>query len=195
MKLRHAMVIMSIVWRSIFAAESDVDGMAKRVYATDNNTGKIFAIIDKVTAKLNLYDSSGNLMATSSVLVGQTLGDASVPGIGDRRIQDIAEHERTTPAGRFQSQPGMNLSGETVVWIDYEAAVSMHKLRPSKSGDKRPERMASDTPLDNRITYGCVNVPVDFYEKWIQPTLGKEAGIIYILPETQSAMNVFLFLR
>lgn len=195
MKLRHAMVIMSIVWRSIFAAEADVDSMAKRIYATDNNTGKKFAIIDKVTAKLNLYDSSGNLMATSSVLVGQTLGDASVPGIGDRRIQDIAEHERTTPAGRFQSQPGMNLSGETVVWIDYEAAVSMHKLRPSKSGDKRPERMASDTPLDNRITYGCVNVPVDFYEKWIQPTLGKEAGIIYILPETQSAMKVFHFLR
>lgn len=169
--------------------------MAKRAVAAGDNLGKIFAIIDKAAATVSLYDASGHLMAASPALIGQAIGDESVPGIGDRPMQHIAVHERTTPAGRFQSQPGINLSGEAIVWIDYNAAVSMHRLRPSKSRDKRPERMASPTPLDNRITYGCVNVPVEFYEKWVLPTLGRKAGLIYVLPETQSALDLFAFLR
>lgn len=193
--IRHALVGLTIAWCTIFCAQADVGEIAKRAVATGDNSGKIFAVIDKVAATVSLYDPSGNLMAASPVLVGQAIGDASVPGIGDRRIQDIAAHERTTPAGRFESQPGVNLSGETIVWIDYNAAVSMHRLRPSKSGDKRPERMESASPLDNRITYGCVNVPVEFYEKWVLPTLGRTAGLIYVLPETQSAKDLFTFLR
>jgi hypothetical protein len=63
------------------------------------------------------------------VLLGLARGDVSVPGIGERKISDINPHERTTPAGRFISEPGRNLSGEDIVWVDYDAAVSMHRVR------------------------------------------------------------------
>ena len=36
--------------------------------------------------------------------------------------------ERTTPAGRFVAERGQNLRGEDVVWIDYDAAVLMHRV-------------------------------------------------------------------
>ena len=152
-------------------------------------------MIDKSAATVTLYDSAGKLLAAPPVLLGMAKGDASVPGIGQRSMPEIAEHERTTPAGRFDSEPGKNLNGETVVWIDYDAAVSMHRLRPSNPLEKRPERMATATPLDNRITYGCVNVPAEFYDRWVLPSLGKAPGVVYILPEMQPAKKLFAFLR
>ena len=175
-------------------AESHVRFAAKAVAAGDTR-GHSFAVIDKAAATVNVFNSAGKLLAVSPVLLGMARGDTSAPGIGERSIPDIAEHERTTPAGRFMTEPGKNLNGENVVWIDYDAAVSMHRLRPSNPLEKRPERMASATPLDNRITYGCVNVPAEFYDRWILPLLGKSVGVVYVLPETVPAKNFFAFLR
>ena len=175
--------------------QADADHFAARAVAAGDTRGQVFAVIDKTLATVRLYSASGKLLASSPVLLGQAKGDATVPGIGDRPMADIAPHERTTPAGRFASEPGINLSGETVVWIDYDAGVSMHRLRPSNPQDKRPERLATTTALDNRITYGCVNVPAEFFDRWMMPTLAKSAGVVYVLPETQAAKERFAFLR
>lgn len=183
------------MWLNSLPVHADVGAFAARAVAAGDTRGQVFAVIDKAAATVSVYDASGKLMAASPVLLGQAKGDASVPGIGMRPMADIAQHERTTPAGRFKSEPGKNLTGEKVVWIDYEAAVSMHRLRPSNPLEKRPERMATSTLLDNRITYGCVNVPVEFYDRWVLPTLGKKAGVIYVLPETQLATKQFSFLK
>ena len=69
--------------------------------------------------------------------------------------------------------------------------------RALAAGDagKRPERMATVTPLDDRVTYGCVNVPADFYDRWVMPTLGKTLGVISVLPENQPVKEHFSFLQ
>jgi hypothetical protein len=193
--LHHAVTLVVLAGCLHLPAQADSNSFAARAVAAGDTRGQAFAIIDKVSASLHLYNASGKLLATSPVLLGQAKGDASVPGIGERPMADIEPHERTTPAGRFASEPGKNLNGETVVWIDYDAAVSMHRLRPSNPQENRPERMATPTPLDNRITYGCVNVPAEFYDRWVLPTLGKTAGVVYVLPETQAAKDRFAFLR
>lgn len=193
--LHRAMVIATVAWCSALPGHADTHSFAAQAVAAKNNHGQAFAVIDKAAATVSLYDASGKLMAASPVLLGLAKGDTSVPGIGERPIQEIAPHERTTPAGRFISEPGKNLAGETVVWIDYDAAVSMHRLRPSSPQEKRPERMSSATPADNRITFGCVNVPAEFYDRWVLPSLGKSAGVVYVLPETQPAKKLFSFLR
>ncbi len=186
----------SSVMALCFAHSASADNsFAARAVATGNTRGQVFAVIDKAAATVSLYDAAGKFLAASPVLLGQAKGDASVPGIGERAMSQIAPHERTTPAGRFVSEPGKNLNGETVVWIDYDAAVSMHRLRPSNPLEKRPERMATASPQDNRITYGCVNVPAEFYDRWVMPSLGKTAGVVYVLPENQSAKNLFPFLQ
>ncbi|MGB4115286.1 MAG: L,D-transpeptidase [Polaromonas sp.] len=195
MALRRALTFSVIVLCFAHSANADTSNFAARAVATGDTRGQVFAVIDKAAATVSLYDAAGKFLAASPVLLGQAKGDASVPGIGDRAMADIQPHERTTPAGRFASEPGKNLSGETVVWIDYDTAVSMHRLRPSSQQEKRPERMASSTPLDNRITYGCVNVPAEFYDRWVLPTLGQTAGVVYVLPESQPAKKLFPFLR
>lgn len=191
----HALVVVAMAWCFSSSVQADTSAFAARAVAAKDNRGQMFAVVDKTTARVSLYDASGKLMAASPVLLGQAKGDASVPGIGERPMADIAPHERTTPAGRFKSEPGKNLTGESIVWIDYDAAVSMHRLRPSNPLEKRPERMATATPSDNRITYGCVNIPADFYDRWVLPTLGNTTGVVYVLPETKPAKELFSFLR
>ena len=137
-------------------------------------------------ARVEVFDGEGKPMGSSPVLLGLAHGDDSVPGIGERKMADIKPAERTTPAGRFQVEPGRNTQGEDIVWIDYDAAVSMHRVRTANKLDRRLERLASPKVADNRISYGCINVPAPFYDRFIKPTLGTYDGIVYVLPETRS---------
>ena len=134
---------------------------------------------------LHVFDASGALRGSSPVLLGLAVGDESVPGIGERKMSDIRPEERTTPAGRFASEPGRNLQNDDIVWIDYNAAVSLHRVRSNNKADRRLQRLATPTPDDNRISYGCVNVPAAFYDALVKPFLGTAPGVIYVLPETR----------
>lgn len=155
------------------------------VRRTGDNRTLPFAIVDKQTAKIHVHTAEGNEVAVSPVLVGAARGDDSVPGIGERPMNQIQPSERVTPSGRFESEPGINIQGEDIVWIDYDDAVSLHRVRPKVAAERRLERLASQRPQDQRITYGCINVPVDFYEAHIRPSLGQTPGVVYVLPETR----------
>lgn len=166
-------------------AMSDVGQVTDWIRTTGDHQAQAFAIIDKKAAMLHVFDAAGALRGSSPVLLGLAVGDESVPGIGERKMADIRLDERTTPAGRFASEPGRNLQNDDIVWIDYDAAVSMHRVRSSNKADRRLERLATPTPHDNRISYGCVNVPAAFYDALIKPSLGAGPGVIYVLPETR----------
>ena len=155
------------------------------IRVTGDHHGQAFAIIDKKAATLHVFDAAGVLRGSSLVLLGLAVGDDSVPGIGERKMSDIRPEERTTPAGRFVSEPGRNLQGDDIVWIDYNAAVSMHRVRSTNKADRRLQRLASLMPDDHRISYGCVNVPAAFYDALVKPMLGSTPGVIYVLPETR----------
>jgi hypothetical protein len=51
--------------------------------------------------------------------------------------------------------------------------------------------MASDTAADNRISYGCINLPREFYEATIRPVFSSGRGWIYVLPETRPIQSLF----
>ena len=158
----------------------------------NNDGGNVgFIIIDKKFARVYVFDAGGRLRADSAVLLGGARGDDSVAGIGNRPIEQVRPEERTTPAGRFVAEPGRNMLGEDVVWIDYDAAVSMHRVRLTNPAERRLERLATPTADDNRISYGCINVPVTFYETYIRPAAAKRRAIIYVLPEVHSLQQVF----
>lgn len=163
------------------------------VVGSGNQQGMPFALIDKKAARLHLFDASGVLRASSAVLLGLARGDHSVPGIGERKMSDIRPDERTTPAGRFVSEPGRNLQGEDIVWIEYDTAVSLHRVRAHHSAERRLQRLASPTVADNRISYGCVNVPAAFYDRYVAPYWAQQPGVVYVLPETTPAAAFFGF--
>ena len=51
--------------------------------------------------------------------------------------------------------------------------------------------LATPSPADNRISFGCVNLPVHFYEQVLSPAVKKSGAIVYVLPETRSPQEVF----
>jgi hypothetical protein len=72
------------------------------------------------------------------------------------------------------------------VWVDYDAAVSMHRVITSNPKERRLERLRTPTPDDNRISYGCINVWPEFYETYVRPAYVTQRPPIYILPEIES---------
>ncbi|MDO9468821.1 MAG: hypothetical protein Q7J36_16095 [Thiobacillus sp.] len=156
-----------------------------------DNADADFIIVDKRDARVYVFDPDARLRAASPVLLGAAVGDDSVPDIGLRPIEDVLPEERTTPAGRFIAERGRNLQGEDVVWVDYDAAVSMHRVRATKPSEQRLERLATPTVDDNRISYGCINVPVAFYESYVSPTVATRRAIVYVLPEVKPVQQVF----
>ena len=164
------------------------------IRASDDNGDLQFMIIDKVNAQLFLFDGTGGLIAATPVLLGQARGDDSPPGIGTRPLSAIKPGERITPAGRFVTGAGQDANGKDLVWIDYDAAIALHRASDRKPGmgtKSRVDRLSSATPAEKRVSLGCVNVSTAFYDQYVQRTFGTSKGIVYILPETRSATVEF----
>lgn len=172
-------------------ASADVRHVANWAFYSSDHEGKSVVVVDKRNAKVFVFSPEGALISTTAALLGSAIGDHTVPGVGDKPLSQVTPEERTTPAGRFIAERGMNTNGEDVVWVDYDAAVSMHRVRPNVKAERRLERLASPTPADNRISFGCINLPVAFYEKVLSPTVAKSGAVIYVLPEVLSVQAVF----
>jgi len=174
--------------------EASADARYVAQWAVDSKDAgrRPFVVVDKKEARLYVFEPGGRLLAATPVLLGSAFGDHTAPGVGERaQAGPIPAQERTTPAGRFLTHAGRNLEGEHVVWVDYDSAFALHRLRPGSSHEQRQQRLASPTPRDNRISSGCVVVPVAFYLEVIEPLLGRTRGVVYVLPETQPAREVF----
>lgn len=165
--------------------------MADWVVDSGDTYGMPFVIVDKVDAKVFVFDAGGRLRGATRALLGLARGDDSIPDIGERRMSEIRPEERTTPAGRFVASLGHNFHGKDVLWVDYDLAVSLHRVVTSNPAERRLERLATSTPLDKRISYGCINVPAEFFDKVVSPTFSGTYGIVYVLPEARSNSEIF----
>jgi hypothetical protein len=173
------------------SASEDARRLANWVVASGDNRRQFFVLVDKKNTRVFVFNADGTLRGATPVLIGAATGDDSIEGIGSRPIALVEPHERTTPAGRFEGERGRNASGEDVVWVDYDAAVSMHRVRANEPAERRLERLASPETDDNRISYGCINVPVDFYEAMLKPAFAASRGVVYVLPEIKALDEVF----
>lgn len=162
------------------------------VRTSGDHQGKPFAVVDKRMARLYVFDADGRLAGQTPALLGATPGDHTVPGVGLRaQTNEVGPDERTTPAGRFEAVPGRNLEGEHIVWADYASAFAIHRVRPGKAWKARELRLGTPSPADNRVSYGCVVVPVAFYEQVVEKVLGSSRSVVYVMPETRSAQSLF----
>jgi hypothetical protein len=170
-------------------ASGDARRMANWVADSRDNGTHWFVVLDKHDAKVFLFDRDGRLQATAPTVIGSAIGDDTYPGVGDKPLAELKPYERTTPAGRFVAEVGETSSRhEDVVWVDYDNAVSMHRII------KVPERLkaiATPEPEDNRLSNGCINLPDAFYEKALRPAVDRSGVVVYILPETRPLAQTF----
>jgi hypothetical protein len=169
--------------------------LADWIIATGDNDGLPFIVIDKAAAALLIFDAEGEFLGLSPVLLGVASGDDATPGIGERPLSEIGPAERTTPAGRYMARYGFAYGGVRVLWVDYATSVALHPVVTGNRRERRLQRLRSPTPEDNRITFGCINVPVPFYRNVVRPQFRDDGGIVYILPEVRPIEDVFPRLR
>jgi len=172
-------------------ASGEARQMVGWVVASGDNHGMPFVIVDKKATQVFVFDGAGRLLGGASVLLGLARGDDSAPGVGDKKLADIRPDERTTPAGRFVASLGYGLGKQDILWVDYASALALHRVLPAGSREHRLQRIASASPNDRRITFGCINVPTAFYDTVIHPVFSGTNGVVYILPEIKSIAEVF----
>ncbi|RCW67555.1 L,D-transpeptidase [Pseudorhodoferax soli] len=194
--LLHCTIGLALAWAPAAHAapaefSADARQVADWVQQSNDNAGLPYALVDKKAAMLYLFGADGQLRAATPALLGAAPGDRGAPDLNQRDLSTLGWHERTTPAGRYVAQPGRNLQGEPVVWVDYGAALAIHRLRPGPARERRAERLRSATPADNKVSLGCVVVPVAFYTEQVEPLLGQGRSVVYILPETMAASEAF----
>jgi len=181
---------------SIASRSAEAARVADWIAASRDNASLPYIIVDKKSAALFLFDAKGKPLGEAPVLIGVAVGDDATPGVGSKSLAKIGPAEKTTPAGRFLARYGLAAGKQRVLWVDYATSVALHPI-PKDAGvkERRRERMLSPTSDDNRITFGCINVPTAFYSKSVRPLFRKKGGYVYVLPDTKPIELVFPALR
>ncbi|MBU3079280.1 hypothetical protein [Sphingomonas quercus] len=173
----------------------DAARVAAWIASSGDNYALPYIIVDKKAATLMLFDAKGRQLGQVPVLIGIAVGDDATPGIGSKNLAEIGPAEKTTPAGRFLARFGLAAGRQQVLWVDYATSVALHPIPTANKKERRRERMLSPTIDDNRITFGCINVPQAFYTTRVSPLFRKKGGYVYVLPDTKSLETVFPPLR
>lgn len=172
-------------------ASAKVQVLTDWILQTRDHQGLPFVVVDKVNAQVFVFNPLGKLQGTAPALLGLAHGDEGVAGIGERPLSRILPHERTTPAGRFVAALARNVAGEEILWVDYEQGISLHPVRSVNPKERRLERLASPSAQDNRISYGCINVPTTFWREVVLPAFSGTQGVVYVMPEIRTLHAVF----
>ena len=179
--------------RAVFVDEvpsATTKSVADWVADSRDHDDRVFAVLDKVGARLCVFDSAAKLIGSSMVLVGSAIGDKTLPAVRDKPLSAIRSEVRTTPAGRFVSEAGHDSAGEAALWVDDDAAVAVHRVQEIDPKERRFERIATSSAEDKQISNGCVNVPWAFFEQVARPVLGASRGMVYVLPEVKPSREV-----
>jgi hypothetical protein len=172
-------------------ASAEVKEVVSWITGSGDNTRLPFLVIDKPNARVFAFDPSGQFQGDAPVLLGMGLGDRMLAP--SARMSQMPPNTRITPAGRFVSKLSRDAKGKELLVLDYKAAFSLHPVVKGQPWEHRAERLGSPTSQDNRISFGCINVPVPFYSTVISPAFSNTHGIVYILPETSQASAFFQF--
>jgi len=172
-------------------ASDDARYVEHWIHAKGDDHGRPFVIVDKKAARIFVFGAGGKLVGESATILGQSRGDIPVPGAGHKNPSELLPFERKTPAGRFESQPGRNLHGEPVVWVDYDTGIAIHRVRPGISQMQRMSSLATEDPNNKRLSLGCVVVPEEFFWTVVIPTMGHTHGVVYVLPEDEPVQALF----
>ncbi|MET0383035.1 MAG: hypothetical protein ABW032_06390 [Burkholderiaceae bacterium] len=172
-------------------ASADARYVERWIRAKGDDHGRPFAIVDKKAARIFVFSEGGRLVGSSLTILGLSRGDVPVPGAGRKDPSQLLPDERKTPAGRFESQPGRNLGGEPVVWVDYDTGIAIHRVRPGRSQTQRLHSLATGGADGKRLSLGCVVVPETFFTSVVLPVLGHSRGVVYVLPEDGAVGAMF----
>lgn len=173
-------------------ASPQIQRAARWVTASGDNADLPYVLIDKVNAEVYVFDASGRLNGSAAALLGLTRGDRFAKHTINQKVLAVRPADRITPAGRFVSSLSRDVHGKQILVVDYAESIALHAVVKGTPAEHRAQRLQSATSQDNRISYGCINVPTKFFANVVIPAFAQSNGVVYILPETGgSARDLF----
>jgi hypothetical protein len=174
------------------SASKEVLDTVQWIGTSKDNAGLPFVVVDKANARVYAFTPHAQLKATAPILLGMGVGDEMlVPP--DAPMSAIPPNKRITPAGRYVSNLGLDPKGKRFLIMDAKNLISMHIVAKGTPAQRRAERLNSPASDDNRISFGCINVPPLFFSKIVDPDFAPRKGIVYVLPERETAAKRFGF--
>ena len=164
---------------------------ARWVTTSGDNAGLPYVLIDKVNAEVFVFDATGRLEGSAPALLGLSRGDRFAKATLGEKVGAVQPADRITPAGRFVASLSRDAHGKEVLVVDYAESIALHAVVKGTPAERRAQRLASPTAQDNRISYGCINVPTKFYTSIVSPAFRHSNGIVYILPEMGTGRDLF----
>lgn len=146
-----------------------------------------YVLIDKPNATGYIIGADHRVQATFPVLLGRERGDQ--PNTVNVKIDSPSARGATTPAGMFR------LSRERLTEKDFEEYNdNIFRLEgPGTGGNSihetwrgeltsREHALATPTPEDNRVSWGCVNISKGVFETHVKQL--PSGTVVWITPET-----------
>ncbi len=158
-------------------ASAEVEQVARWAVESGDHAGLPFLVVDKARARLFAFGADGRLIASTPVLLGASHGDGPAA-------------PAATPAGRFVAASWLSARDDGIVWINPDAALSLHGIPSRLSPGHGAQRLASDDVEDKRISDGSLHVPGPFYRQYLTQLKG-QASIAYVLPEVLPVRELF----
>jgi len=123
-------------------------------------------IADKTNGKLTLHFPNTDEEISTPALYGKVKSD-----IYDIKVYNgEVKKNNITPSGEYTVTKAYSdkYNRPMLVFIvGKKRLVSIHPVYLGSPKQKRSERLKTSTPSDNRITGGCINVPDEFYYKYL----------------------------
>ncbi len=174
------------------SASPEVLDTVQWIAASKDNAGLPFIVIDKTNARVYAFTPYAQLKATAPILLGMGVGDEVLVS-PDAPMSAIPPYKRITPAGRYPSRLAFERPGKQILVIDAKNLISLHIVAKGTPAQRRAERLASLAADDNRVSFGCINVPPAFFTDIVSPDFTPARGIVYVLPEKTTAAQLFGF--
>jgi N12 class adenine-specific DNA methylase len=170
-------------------APADVVKTANWVVQAGNNEGKPFVIADKRNGALFTFDKTGTLDSKTPALFGKEIGDIANPNAA---MEDASA--KVTPSGRFYGEVVADEEyGKTVDFYssNKDWNIAIHKVYLGDPSERRATRLTSESATDNRISYGCINLPESGMKSLLRNFKDTQGGYVYVLPETPKGRAAF----
>lgn len=150
----------------------------------------ISIIADKPRGTLHVFYGR-TYFASSPMLYGRLRKD-DFPGGSMEASYTLAiplSQKMVTPAGMFPLTKQLNdpTYGTTLDFAQYkDYRLAIHPVYLGSPAERREERLQTAAASDNAISFGCINVPADFFSNYLKPLKIGAGSTLYILPNDET---------
>lgn len=152
--------------------ELSSNGKSIYLYQMTKNNKQNYLIVDKTQTLMYVIGGDGKMISKFPVLLGATKGELT--NLADPDSNTAGEYA-TTPAGKYTlSRKGLSVTEEDLKLYDGKIismngghGLAIHITYPLEIAS-RTKALESQTPNDNRISWGCINISKEMWIKYIQ---------------------------